>query len=131
MFISVATAKELVESSMEEVDYSFRQSPIVESMPNGWGWFLWSMGLLMGIVIELGTNTFDLWPCLGQPSVVAESVYFTYFYIRQYFEDGFETTNITYVATYIAKLIEAILSGPCWNIEIRDRLETEEEIETV
>ena len=91
------------------------QSPIVAEMA-GEDWFVWSMGFLLGLVIELGTNTSTYWPCLGQPADVAESIYFTYFYVRAYFEDGYQTTMITYIAVYIARGVEAVMYGPCWQI---------------
>ena len=111
LFSSLATAKEIVEEKHEELE---APHPVVEKA--GWQWFLWSMGFLLGVVIELGTNTHTLWPCLGQPSDVAESVYFTYFYLRDYFENGYKTSNITYVGVYIARGIEAVMYGPCWMI---------------
>ena len=57
-------------------------SPTVESA--GGNWFLWSMGFILGLTIELGTNTATRWPCLAQPADVAEALYFTYWYIRNY-----------------------------------------------
>ena len=57
-----------------------------------------------------------MWPCLGQPAQIAEAIYFTYFYIRDFFENGYETTNISYVAVYIARGVSATMIGPCWAI---------------
>ena len=83
---------------------------------SGFDWFLWSLGFTIGLLIELGTNTAQWWPCLAQPSDVAEAVYFTYWYIRNFVENGYKTTNITYVAVYIARGWEAIMLGPCWQV---------------
>ena len=98
-------------------EFSF-SPPTVESV--GGNWFLWSMGFILGLTIELGTNTAMQWPCLAQPSDVAESIYFTYWYIRNFLKDGYKTTNITYVAVYIARGWEAIMLGPCWELNIEE-----------
>ena len=101
-------------------------SPLVSKWSGG-NWFTWTMGFLLGLTIELGTNTAARWPCLGQPSDVAEAVYFTYWYIRNYVEKGFKTTNITYVAVYIARGWEAIMYGPCWELNRTDIQERRQE----
>ena len=74
--LCLATAKDLVE---EEIKV---KQPLVKVDFTTLDWVGFSMGALLGVLIELGTNTSELWPCLGQPSDVGESVYFTYFYIR-------------------------------------------------
>ena len=79
-------------------------------------WVAFGIGATIGVLIELGTNTGELWPCLFQPSQIAESIYFTYFYIRDYFENGYETTNISYVAVYLARGVSASMMGPCWAV---------------
>ena len=78
MLLNIAIAKELVENSPEELKV---QSPQVKEFTTG-EWVAFALGACMGVLIELGTNTASFWPCLGQPSDVAEAVYFTYFYIR-------------------------------------------------
>ena len=102
-----------------------KSSPLVESAAGNWT--LWVLGFLIGLTIELGTNTAGRWPCLAQPSDVAEAVYFSYWYIRKYIEDGFKTTNITYVAVYIARGWEAIMIGPCWEINTLDKITARQE----
>ena len=100
-------------------------APVVES--KGGDWFLWTMGFLLGLLIELGSNTGQKWPCLGQPADVAEAVYFSYWYIRNYIENGYKTTNITYVAVYIARGWEAVMYGPCWEINRAEAKQRREE----
>ena len=91
------------------------KAPLVKDMDTA-QWVAFGIGATLGVVIELGTNTGELWPCLFQPSQIAESIYFTYFYIRDYFENGYETTNISYVAVYLARGVSATMMGPCWAV---------------
>ena len=109
--MSISCAKELDFFEQEKQV----QSPVVREFDDV-QWTLFGIGATLGVVIELGTNTGELWPCLGQPAQIAEAIYFTYFYIRDYFENGYETTNISYVAVYIARGISATMMGPCWAI---------------
>ena len=76
MLLGLAIAKELAEKEVKET------KPNVKVNFTDGEWVAFALGACMGILIELGTNTSEIWPCLGQPSDVTEAVYFTYFYIR-------------------------------------------------
>ena len=74
--LCLATAKDLIEEEQTV------KNPLVKTSFTDVEWVGFAMGALLGILIELGTNTGTMWPCLGQPSDVGESIYFSYFYIR-------------------------------------------------
>ena len=51
LLASTVVAKDFVENEIEEVD---SQHPVVDKA--AWKWVVWSMGFLLGVMIELGTN---------------------------------------------------------------------------
>ena len=47
---------------------------------------------------------------------VAESLYFTYFYIRAFIEKrGLQ--YVTYMSVYVSRGIESVTHGPCWSVK--------------
>ena len=85
--LGLATAKDLFEEDIKAA-IPLVGTEVVEEVveeDTSWTdieWVGFGLGALLGVLIELGTNTEEMWPCLGQPAIIGESAYFTYFYIR-------------------------------------------------
>ena len=109
LLLTTATAQEIFTPS-ELFDYP---SPIVESKGSNWGWAIF--GFLLGSLIEIGANLGAMQPCVGQVADVAQSLYFSIFYIR-YFIKNRGQEYISYVSVYISRGIESVTHGPCWSL---------------
>ena len=92
----------------------------------GLDWFLFSLGFVLGSTVEVGTNLGGTdWggkavQCIGQSSDLIESLYFTYFYIRSFIEQG-GNQYVTYLSVYITRGVNAVIDGPCWTFPSLNR----------
>ena len=110
--LTVATAKDAL-SPMEFFDTTMH--PQVEAS-TGVDWALGVTGFILGGLVESGANIGAIQPCVGQVADVAESIYFTYFYIRAFIEKrGIQ--YITYMSVYVSRGIESTTHGPCWSLK--------------
>ena len=112
ILMTVATAQDVLSMSNQ----FFEGPPQVELSAGGTAWLLGTVGFLLGGTIEAGSNIGAIVPCVGQVSDVAESLYFSYFYIRAFIEKrGME--YITYMSVYVSRGIESTTHGPCWSFK--------------
>ena len=95
--------------------FNFDKHPQVELSGKGEDWLYGSIGFILGSTVEAGANVGALVPCVGQVADVAESLYFTYFYIRGFIEER-QINYVSYLSVYISRGIDSITFGPCWNL---------------